>query len=83
MAGFGVLGPGVGGAKAKPCPGFARQFNVGRASNRPAGESRHPDCVLVALRLDYGFRRNDELPGASELAGKAPCPATPHRTVEG
>jgi hypothetical protein len=52
--------------------GFTRQFNVGPASNRHAGESRHPDCVLVALLLDSGFRRNDEFPGASELAGKAP-----------
>jgi hypothetical protein len=43
-------------------------------SGQPAtvmpAESRHPDCVLVALLLDSGFRRNDEFPAASELAGK-------------
>jgi hypothetical protein len=50
--------------------GFARQFNLEPASNRHAGASRHPDCMLVALLLDSGFRRNDESKAASELAGK-------------
>jgi hypothetical protein len=34
---------------------FAHRFNAGSASNRHAGESRHPDFMLVALRLDSGF----------------------------
>jgi hypothetical protein len=36
--------------------GFARQFNIGPASNRHARESRHPGRMLVALLLDSGFR---------------------------
>jgi hypothetical protein len=50
--------------------GFARRFQSRTASNRHAGESRHPDCILVALLLDSGFRRNDESKAASELSGK-------------
>jgi hypothetical protein len=49
---------------------FAHRFNAGSASNRHAGESRHPDFMLVALRLDSGFRRNDESKAAAELVGK-------------
>jgi hypothetical protein len=43
------------------------------ARNRHAGESRHPDGLLVALLLDSGFRRNDESKATSELSGKPTC----------
>jgi hypothetical protein len=62
---------------ANAVTGFARQFDLEPASNRHAGASRHPDCMLVALLLDSGFRRNDESKAASELAGKAPVTPNP------
>jgi hypothetical protein len=43
------------------------------ARNRHAGESRHPDGLLLALLLDSGFRRNDESKATSELSGKPTC----------
>jgi hypothetical protein len=51
------------------------------ASNRHAGESRHPDYVLVAFLLDSGFRRNDESKAATELAGKAETTAEKMRSI--
>jgi len=41
------------------------------ANNRHAGESRHPGSVPVALLLDSGFRRNDDVMAANRICGQS------------